>query len=269
MKDRKIHNLRSGLRLKTFTSLFGSSVILSLMAIALIIPACTGRKPYVDKEPQQTLNYLADSTGILLEINFQRGRYHNHPLMVFWLEDESGKYLRTLYVARSIGEGVFRYGSSAEGFWKPGEIQRPAALPHWGHQRGVKNEFGNMIPSPSMPVPDAITGPTPKHGFVLKTWSGLPLPDRFVLKMEINQTWDFNEFWTNAKFPGNDEYITSCQPALVYAATIDRTAGTSEFTLTPIGHSHYDGSDGSLTTDLSTITTALDIAREVKVKLVR
>lgn len=250
-------------------SLFGSSIILSFLAIALVVPACTGRKTWVDKEPVQELSYLSDSTGYLIEISFQRGRYHNHPLMVFWLEDESGNYLRTLYVAQSIGKGVFRYGSSAEGFWKPGEIQRPAALPHWGHRRGVRNEFGNMIPSPSMPVPDAITGPTPKHGFVLKTRSGLPLPERFVLKMEINQTWDFNEFWTNNKFPGNDEYTTSCQPALVYAVTIDTKASVSEYQLKAIGHSHYDGSDGSLTTDLSTITTALDIAREVKVKLIR
>jgi len=269
MKTYHLNHLLKSLRKNMIPSLFGSSVILSILAAVLILSACTGRKPYVDKEPQQTLNYLADGTGILLEINLQRGRYHNHPLMVFWLEDESGKYLRTLYVAESIGKGVFRYGSSKEGFWKPGEIQRPAALPHWGHQRGVKNEFGNMIPSPSMPVPDAITGPTPKHGFVLNTWSGLPLPDRFVLKMEINQTWDFNEYWTNGKFPGNDEYITSCQPALVYGVVIDQASDIAEYVLKPIGHSHYDGSNGALTTDLSTITTALDIAREVKVKLVK
>jgi hypothetical protein len=238
---------------------------LTVLLTVFLLPSCQGKKPYVDPAPPEHYTYVSDSTGTPFEIHFARGRYHNHPLMVFWLEDTEGKYLRTIYVATSIGKGVFRYGTAEEGFWKPGEIQRPAALPVWGHKRGVKNEFGNMIPSPAIPVPDAMTGPTPKRNFVLHTNTGKPLPRQFVVKMEINQTWDFNEFWTNDKFPGNDEYITSCQPALVYEARINLDELQNEYTMLPIGHSHYDGSDGAVTRDLSTITTALQIAREVKV----
>jgi hypothetical protein len=246
------------------------SVILAavvITAMATFNTGCTGNKPFSDNTPPDKLIYVADSSGVPFEIHFQRGKYHNHPLMVFWIEDLEGNYIRTLYIAHSIGKGVFRYGATEEGHWKPGEIQRPASLPYWAHKRGVMNEFGNYIPSPGMPVPDAVTGPTPKRNFILQTNTGKSTPEPFVLKMEINQTWDFNEYWTNGKFPGNDEYQTSCQPALVYEVKIDPAGGVREYILKPVGHSHYDGSDGSLTKDLGTITTALDIAREVKVIL--
>lgn len=243
-------------------------VALLLTTTLVVNQGCLGKKPFVDNAPPEYLVYLTDSSGLLLQIQFQRGRYHNHPLMVFWIEDEGGKYLRTLYVSHTIGKGVFRYGESETGFWMPGEIQRPASLPYWAHKRGIRNEFGNYIPSPKMPVSDAITGPTPKGNFLLKTNTGEPLPKAFVLKMEINQTWDFNEYWTNGKYPGNDEYITSCQPAVVYEAKIDQKSSLSEVSMNPIGHSHFDGSDGSLNTDLSTLTTALEIVSEVKIKVI-
>jgi hypothetical protein len=35
----------------------------------------------------------------------------------------------------------------------------------------------------------------------------------------------------------------------------------------PLGHSHYAGKDGSLNTDLKTITTALDIAKRITIKI--
>lgn len=241
------------------------SHITGVVILVSLLASCTGNRPFSDNTPPDRITSGVDTTGLNLEIHFQRGKSHNHPLMVFWMEDESGNYLKTLYIARSIGKGVFSYGAQAEGHWMPGEIQRPASLPYWAHKRGVKNEQGNYIPSPGMPMPDAISGPTPKQNFILSTRTGLNMPERFVLKMEINQTWDFNEFWTNGKYPGNQEYITSCQPALVYEARIDLKEGKKEYMLNPIGHSHYDGRDGSLTRDLGTITTALEITREVKV----
>jgi len=35
----------------------------------------------------------------------------------------------------------------------------------------------------------------------------------------------------------------------------------------PIGHSHYSGADGSLDPDLNSLTTALQIARKITVKV--
>ena len=149
----------------------------------------------------------------------------------------------------------------------PGEIRRPAALPYWSHKRGIRAEDGLFIPAPENPVADAYTGPTPPGSFILQAHSDKPLPSNFAVLFEINQTWDWNEYWTNDKFPGDDEYKTSCQPALVYKAFVNVNSGIKEYPLKVKGHSHYSGKDGRLYTDLSTMTTALDITREVVVIL--
>ena len=186
--------------------------------------------------------------------------------MALWIEDTAGKYIETLYVAESIGKGIFNYGQKDRGKWMPGEISRPAALPYWAHKRGIENENGLYIPTAKNPVPDAITGATPIHNFSLHSVvkSNLKV---FNVMFEINQTWDWNEYWINNKYPENEEYKTSCQPALVYLAKINLEKGINSAFFEPIGHSHFAGKDGSLTTDLSTITTALDIAGKISVEI--
>ena len=149
----------------------------------------------------------------------------------------------------------------------PGEIPRPAAMPYWAHRRGIKGEDGLYIPSPKNPIPDAYTGATPPGNFDLTTRFDAKPPSRFTILFEINQTWDWNEYWTNKKYPEDDEYKTSCQPALVYAATIDTDNLQDSYELQVIGHSHYSGKTGELFTDLSTMTTALEIAGKLTVKI--
>jgi hypothetical protein len=82
----------------------------------------------------------------------------------------------------------------------------------------------------------------------------------------VNQPWDVNKFWTNAKYD-NDIYLTSCQPALVYAVTVDFSQPMHTYYLNPIGHSHPYGADGLLYTNLKTFTTALDIFSEIRLIL--
>ena len=55
------------------------------------------------------------------------------------------------------------------------------------------------------------------------------------------------------------------QPALVYAAEVDLTSGKKEFTAKLIGHSSPDGSNGDLTKDTSSLTTALHIVKSITV----
>jgi hypothetical protein len=85
--------------------------------------------------------------------------------------------------------------------------------------------------------------------------------------LEVNQTWDWNEYWTNDKFPDDPEYSTSCQPSLVYEAALDAGMPDKTVIMKPIGHGHYSGKDGSLNSDLSTLTTALRIAGQISVRL--
>ena len=149
----------------------------------------------------------------------------------------------------------------------PGEIQRPASLPFWAHNRGIKNEYGTYMPTPRQPEVDAYTGATPQASFILNIITEKPLVGKYKIMLELNQSWDWNDYWHNAKFPDDKEYKTSSQPALVYSVDIDTTKPGLEYTMIPLGHSHYSGKDGSLTTDLKTITTALGIAKRIIIKI--
>lgn len=246
---------------------FVSHKILFFTLTLLVAYGCkSSRKPVVVETPQQ-INTNGNENGPVVEVYYKKGPEHNHPLMAIWVEDTQGKFLQTLYVAESIGKGVFKHGDASSGKWKPGEIRRPAALPVWSHRRGIKSEDGLYIPSVINPVADAVTGATPPGDFILTTKLLADSPDDVIIFFEINQTWDFNEYWTNNKYPDNDEYKTSCQPALVYAARVNLNEKGTEYEFDLIGHSHYAGEDGDLYPDVSTFTTALDITESIKVKV--
>ena len=217
------------------------------------------------KDIYTVAGYGEGNSGTTLNVHFEKGRRHNHPLMAIWLADEKGNYIQTLYVAESIGKGNFRRVDHSTGKWQSGEIQRPATLPYWGHQRGVQNEFGNYLPSPKQPVVDAYTGATPPGSFDYQLTTEKKLDGIYQVFMEINQSWDWNEHWYNDKFPNDKEYKTSSQPAVIYRATIDTRSGNRQAELKPIGRSHYSGRDGKLYTDLNTLTTALEIVKRCTV----
>ncbi|MGM0612753.1 MAG: hypothetical protein ACQESM_04495 [Bacteroidota bacterium] len=234
---------------------------------AILLSSCKS----TDQNQEPVFDEISKNTranGQLLEIKVVEGPEHNHPLMAFWLETKNGEFIQTLFVARSIGKGVFEHGKAEKGHWMPGEIQRPAALPVWSHrQQEKKNKYGNYLPTPKNPIPDTYTGATPKQSFVLKVRTDKIIDSPVKIRMEINQAFDWNEHWTNDKFPGEQEYKNSAQPAIVYEALINPKVTDSTYTLKPIGHAHYAGKNGKIYENLSTITTAQKIVRRVTVRV--
>lgn len=236
--------------------------ILYLM-LAVLISFGLSAKKKIEKHDQFIYGTNRETT--LLELEFHKGSSHNHPLFAIWLADHNGKYIQTLYVSKSIGKGEFERASRSSGKWQSGKIQRPATLPYWAHQRNIKNEFGYYLPSPEKPVLDAYTGATPKASFTMNFYTDKPLQGKYFVYLELNQSWDWNEFWTNNKYPGDKEYKTSSQPALVYRAEINSNDPAKKIELKPFGHSHHSGANGSLNKDLSTLSTALHIAEKISV----
>lgn len=238
-----------------------------LIAFGLIVLfACTTNRQFTnEKEIIKTTPKLINTP---LTIDFQMGKAHNHPSFAFWVEDLEGNYIETLFVTQYVGSGIFGHGEIEAGKWKnePDTVRRPASLPYWAHKRNVVASDGLVIPSPETAVPDAITAATPKGDFILETGSKIN-SGKFRVLMEINQPWDSNKFWTNNKYPGDNDYFASLQPALVYAVTIDLNAKEKEYYLNPIGHSHPSGKNGKLYTDLTTFTTAKEIAEKIVVRL--
>jgi len=214
-----------------------------------------------------TLVTMYDVEGIEIMIEFKKGPHHNHPLMAFWIEDSDSNYIETLFVVKSIGTSVFGYGDKSGGAWKPGLVRRPAALPYWSHKRGIMADDGFFLPTPDNPMPDAISGPTPKNDFVLFTNIPYIGTDTLRLLMEINQSWDWNEYWTNDKYPDDEHYKTSSQPSVVYEAVLTLANMGKEISLVPVGHGHYSGKDGKLYSNLQSLSTALEIVKELKVMI--
>lgn len=239
--------------------------LLAILLMALF--ACNNNK--ISEQPLKEITSNVDGKGMKFDIHFYSGKYHNHPTFSFWLEDVEGNYLETLFVTKFIATGIFGHGSLGKGKWdnKPGVARRPAALPYWLHKRNIMVDGETYLPTPDHPVSDAITGATPQNDFVLETKASKTLPEKFRLMMEINQPWDWNQYWNNNLHPDDPDYKSSCQPALVYSVTIDQNNLKQGYYLNPIGHSSYDGKDGDLYTNLTTITTAKEIVHKVKVEV--
>jgi hypothetical protein len=249
------------------TKYFLTAIVLGSFTLGFLFSCKSGREGKSSKSRKADSIVLitsnAGGSGRTIEIEMRKGKSHNHPTFAIWLEDTNGSYIQTLFVTSAIGQGIFRYGDKSDGKWKPGEVRRPAAIPYWAHKRGVISENGLLLPTPRSKVPDAYSGATPEGSFRLTTKPDELANGKVKLMFEINQPWDFNEFWTNSLYLDDADYKTSCQPALVYSAIIDLDSPGSAIEMKPVGHSHYSGKSGELFPDLSTITSALYIADKI------
>lgn len=236
------------------------------LLIVIFVLALTACKPG-GKSGEEPMLIITNAQGIgpKIELEFKKGKAHSHPLLAIWLETEDGGYIQTLYVSESIAKGIFQHGDSTSGKWLPGPLRRPSALPYWARKRNVQEADGLYVPTPDTPIPDAYTGPTPQDNFTLKTKADRELNSPFKVMLEINQSFDFNEFWTSTRFTGDRNYTASAQPSLIYESEIiDPSNLKDKYFMTVIGHGHFDGSTGQLFPDISGHTTALEIIYSLK-----
>jgi hypothetical protein len=219
-----------------------------------------------DAEPEtEVITTNIEGKGYIISLKVTAGKQHNHPMMAAWIEDKDGSFIQTLYVNQSVAKGYFSYADKSEGKWKPGELVRPASLPVWAHKRGIRADEGHYMPTKSNPVPDAFTSATPSGDFVLAAKTDAIIKEKFHVFFEFNQSWDWNEYWTNSKFGDDTDYKSSAQPSVVYSVEIDPENLQESYLMRPVGHGHPTGKDGSLNNDLSTITTALKIFDKIEV----
>lgn len=185
----------------------------------------------------------------------------NPPQIAVWIEDTEGHYLSTVYAAYKI---------ATQSWTAAGGNRRREALPHWCHQRGIRYADGLYLPTHNEPLTDGMTGATPRSGFDLRLTPNERLR-RFVVKIEVNHSTDFNDFYPRSVGEGEPGYsggkYGSGQPALVYAVQVDLDSDAREFEASPVGHSSPDGSDGETDPDLSTLSTALDIVHRITVSI--
>ncbi len=236
--------------------------LLAGLILIVFISGCQTSKKNTSNDTPQTI--IIDTVGNQV-ISITKGPTYNHPSFVIWLEDLKGDYISTIYITKSFASGKYAHQMVNDSLWlnREGPSYQPAALPYWTHKKGLIN--GNeLVPTIEEPFVDAYTGATPTTNFNIRSNSYSKLKDYTIL-LETNQLGDWNEYWTNSKYPMSNAYKNSAQPSLVYAVTINNN--NLEFYLNPIGHGDPIGISGKLFTNISTLSTAKDIFKDIKVTI--
>lgn len=185
----------------------------------------------------------------------------NPPQIAIWIEDLAGNYLTTIYASHKIATGTWQSNSGN---------RRKESLPVWCYARGVQYPDGLYLPTKDQPLPDGISGATPHGSFDVKIRpvGGLK---QFVVKIELNHSTDWNDNYPknakeeDANYSGGKD--GSGQPAVVYEAMIDLDSNKKQYIASLVGHSSPDGSNGELYTDLSSLTSALEIVKEITINI--
>ena len=149
------------------------------------------------------------------------------PQIAVWTEDSDGQYLRTLYVTP-----------------KAHNIHRHAALPVWEHRTTDRA--------------DAVTSATPLSDSRITSDIG----DAASIFVEVNLSCDYNAYYRPHLDPDEAGYNTDYagQPSLIFTGAV--VPGES-VTLKPVGHGAPDGADGAIDTDLSHMSSAMEILEEI------
>ena len=120
----------------------------------------------------------------------------NPPQIAVWLEDTQGNYLSTVYVTHKI---------ATQSWQASGGNRRKEALPHWCYSRGIKYDDGLYLLTKKEPLTDGISGATPHGSFDIKLSPTTALK-KFVVKIEINHSTDFNEAFPKLAKEGETNY---------------------------------------------------------------
>lgn len=185
----------------------------------------------------------------------------NAPQIAVWVEDPDGNYLSTIYVSHKL---------ATQSWMASGGNRRKESLPHWCYQHGVRYNDGLYLPTKKEPLPDGISGATPHESFDIKIKPHDNLK-QFVIKAEFNHSTDFNDYYPKSAKEGDANYtggkMGSGQPAVIYRAFVDLESGEKQFIAELIGHSSPDGTDGNIYTDLSKLTTAQKIVKQITISI--
>jgi len=228
----------------------------------------------VEETHIQTILINREATGQKLTIEAKVGeQYRGHssmfyfgkkisspPQFVFWLENIDGKYLETIFITAKTGFPILHPKDTL----RSNTVYRQEALPYWLHKRNKEKGQNESISNI-----DGISGATPHAHFNIK--ANTPSQrNKFRILAEINRSFDFNDFYTEDRYPNDPIYIGDGypgQPSIIYAVNIDLSKDDTTYIMKPIGHGHYSGTDGNLYTDMTGIDSALKIFQRILVEL--
>ena len=200
--------------------------------------------------------------GKEIKVEVLMGNPIHTPTLAIWVEDQQGNYLQDLYVSQKLAR---------EGFINFNNKRRPEALPIWSHKRGIQAADGLFVPSKENPIADGMTGATPTSNWILNSQIAESV-DSIRIFMEINQSFDWNAYYTPTAFPDDPVYSGPGkvgQPALIYASEILNLQHPLITQMKLLGRAHHSGQDGAVRSDLSHMTTALDMVERILVEVIQ
>ncbi|MDQ2075909.1 DUF4405 domain-containing protein [Marinimicrobium sp. ABcell2] len=248
-------------------------------------------------EVQQRFQYVrvnrkqADAPGLGLTIDVRTGPYYRWPQYAIWLETLDGNLIEPIYVTGKLASNRFDIrvvpkDASAvltsdpfeSGEQSPEQIfsfinepetrdqrLRPESLPVFLHAMGAAQR--SAIDSLEL---DGYTGATLLDSFLLSANAQAQLGEPFKVRFEINQSFDFNDYWSSNRFPDDPVYSGdgySAQPSLIYEAIIDPRSAARYYPMSVVGRGHHSGRDGHVHPDISTMTTALELVDRIIVEV--
>lgn len=196
----------------------------------------------------------ADSESISINITLSESRCQ----LAVWLEDDSGQFVETVYVSRKVGQKGL--GNRGGGLDDKRGGSRFSSLPVWANKQGIDYGDGNYHPTGDHPLPDAISGASPKAGeFILQHRLEKPLPEgNYHYFVEVNKSFDDNEHHNYSWYRG--------QPSVVWKGKLSVGGKPVAGSAAIIGHGHPAGADGIINPDISTLTSARELIQSVKIE---
>jgi hypothetical protein len=174
--------------------------------------------------------------------------------IAIWLVNEKGKFVDTVYITRKTAKkGLGNKGGELDDRLGGSRL---SVLPVWAHQRGFDYGDGNFYPPKDKALVDAITSATPKAGEFVWTWRPPKnlKPGKYYYNIEVNKSFDDNEHHNYSWYRG--------QPSVIWQGSLNIGKKVSESEAKLIGHGDVAGKDGKINTDLSSLTTALQLIKK-------
>ncbi len=246
----------------------------------------------------QVDNSTAEALGADITIDFRKGSHFTWPQYAIWLETMEGEFVQPLFITSKLADNNFvnkvtkknaqqvltsnpftskdlNFSDVFDFVVEPaskGQRLRPESLPVFLHQLGLISEEGLHVPTEKDVITDAYTGATMLSNFLYTSNTSTVLHGEYRLRFEINQSFDFNEYYSSDRFPDDAIYSGngySAQPSVIYETIIDFCAQQRFYVMTPIGHGHHSGKDGHVYPSLDKLSTALDVVDRIIVEVDR
>lgn len=237
-----------------------------------------------------------NALGQTITVELKKGPYFLWPQYAIWLESLEGEFVQPLYVTSAIGTNNFvnkvsqkdasqvftshvMIGPDADpmnsltGGEDPeskDSRMRPESLPVFLHQLGEKADNGYFVPTNETLVIDGFSGATMTENFIYHAQLPKTVSGKYRVRMELNHSFDFNEYYSSDRFPDDEIYSGdgfTAQPSVIYQAVVDFDSPEQIHKMTLVGRGHHSGRDGQVYKDTENLTTALELVDRILVSV--